>query len=295
MTNATPAPTYSVERVTPEQARKWLDNSTARNRNLKPGTRKKYERAILMGEWKQTHQPIALDANENILDGQHRLQAIANTQAVEIVVARNCDPSTFNVIDCGTSRSASDVLQAGGRRKDASIVAASLKYYLQYQYYPDRWWSGAETRVSHAEVSDWSIQKSYSIDIYLPIIKDTYRPSKCFGRASALAFCYLAEDVGWRAAEIADYWNSVGTGANLTPDSVILSFRNQLANTTFRRRGVNAMQYQLNAMIKCFNDSKAGRTGKFTATSTPIMRSVVPRNKIIKPANEIMNIIRGRA
>ena len=280
--------------ITPAMARAILENNSLPNRNISAPRRRKYERAIKAGEWKTTHQGIALDVNAGIIDGQHRLAAIANAgKTVRSYITYNLPSDTFDVIDQGKSRSCSDALQAGGWKKDARVVSTTILSYIRYQLYPAQPWTHQATTPSTTEVLEWSREKADSIDKFLPRLKELHKTAKAFQISSALAHCLIGEDQGWRSEELLEFWETIATGANLGPTSLLLSYRNQLMTKAFKRRGSSTVQYQLNASIKCFNAWKEGKTGKFHAgNSIPVAR-MVPRNEIITPRHEILGIIRN--
>ena len=101
-------------------------------------------------------------------------------------------------------------------------------------------------------------------------------------------------DCGWSDVQIWEFWDAVTLGANLSSDSVILSFRNQLSNPAYRRRGNGSYSSQLlmNAIIKSFNDWKRGKTTKkFMSPAAPPMLNIIPRDEIV--GTNIMEIIRN--
>ena len=123
-----------------------------------------------------------------------------------------------------------------------------------------------------------------------------YRGSNLFNKTAAIVFCLLAHEKCWLPEEIKSFWEMIGTGANLENDSVLLSYRNQLSQQAFRKRGQVRSQYQLNAAIKAFNDFKDGRTGKYYAPQADAkMYSIVHRDQIIPPKHDIVSIHRYSA
>jgi len=278
--------------ITPAMARAILENNALPNRNISAPRRRKYERAIKAGEWKTTHQGIALDVNAGIIDGQHRLAAIANAgKTVQSYITYNLPPDTFDVIDQGKSRSSSDALQAGGWRKDSRVVSTTILSYIRYQLYPAQPWTHQATTPSSTEVVDWSRDKEDSVYKFLPKLKEFYKIAKAFTISNALTHCLIAEDQGWRTEELLEFWQNIATGANLEPNSILLSYRNQLMRKAFKKRGAYTVQYQLNASIKCFNLWKEGKTGNFYAGNAVPIATLTPRNEIVIPKNPIMHII----
>lgn len=97
--------------VTPEMARDWLNMNTD-NRPLRDSTVRTLIAAIKRGEWKLTHQAVAIDEAGKILDGQHRLQAcVLSGKTLRMMVAKDCPRSTFDVIDIGARRSLADIMR----------------------------------------------------------------------------------------------------------------------------------------------------------------------------------------
>jgi len=78
MSKATAAPTgitWSLEQITPDKARKYLENNKD-NRNIREKRVGAIARDIQSGKWEVTHQSVAFDKTGRVIDGQHRLTAI---------------------------------------------------------------------------------------------------------------------------------------------------------------------------------------------------------------------------
>jgi len=106
----------TYEFISPEKARQYLETNT-NNRNLNAQHVRVLANEILEGRWQVTHQGIAFSESGELIDGQHRLNAvIAANRAVGMMVSRDV-PSNANdmyMIDMGRKRSVSDVLQMAG-------------------------------------------------------------------------------------------------------------------------------------------------------------------------------------
>jgi hypothetical protein len=122
-----------VVEVSPKKAREWLDNSRGqRQRPLKKTVVTRLSHAIDTDQWRLTHQAIALDTNEIVIDGQHRLTAIANAgKTVPCLIAFESESETFDVIDTGTARSAADTISIAGYAQPNN-VAAIARMLLAY-------------------------------------------------------------------------------------------------------------------------------------------------------------------
>ena len=97
-----------IEIISPIIARKILDKNGI-NRPKRLGYIKDICGIINRGEWKCTHQGIAISTNGDLIDGQHRLEGIVlSGKSVPVVVWRDVDESTFSVLDRGLIRTMSD-------------------------------------------------------------------------------------------------------------------------------------------------------------------------------------------
>lgn len=125
--------TLAVETVTPAQAKQWLDVDNHGNRTMRAGWVDYLAEEISAGRWQITHMGIALDPKGNLLDGQHRLAAIVQSDTpVQIVVARNVPPEAYMAVDRGKMRSIADVLHTD--RRSTSIAAAIVTVLQVHSY-----------------------------------------------------------------------------------------------------------------------------------------------------------------
>lgn len=98
--------------ITPSIAKRLLSKN-AGNRALNKGNLKYWERQLKEGTALLSHQGIAISGSltcpKRLLDGQHRLQAIANTGiSMKTALFTGCAEDTFKVLDSGRGRTLSD-------------------------------------------------------------------------------------------------------------------------------------------------------------------------------------------
>ena len=124
----------SVEVVTPEQAKAWLDRGGA-NRKLSRRNVTKLVRAIELGEWEITGETVKLDRAGRVRDGQHRLTAIIETGKPQpCIVVRGIKESAFDKIDTGKARNAPDVLAIHGHTSVTAKAATARGLILIESY-----------------------------------------------------------------------------------------------------------------------------------------------------------------
>ena len=258
-------PTFEVVTMTPQWASQLLGQTKQKNRKFKRRHLERLTSTIQSGNWYITAQGIALDNQNNILDGQHRLAAVVRAEKpIQIMLGRNLDPGIFNVVDTGCTRTAGDALDILGSNKGKTVAAALKNYQLYYQY-PKVKWSGNHTP-AHTDVTKlYNLHKDY-VEGMIEEIARRRKSFRCFSESVALTFSLLARDKHWAETPILNFMDAICFGANLEPEDVCLSFRNQLGSGYFKRRGTCPAQYLLNSFIKCFNNHiQKTPTSKFVA------------------------------
>lgn len=118
-----------VEKITPAIAAGYLEMNK-NNRTIRRKVVDAYARGMANGEWVVQHQGIAFDIDGNLVDGQHRLQAVIKAGVpVQMMVTRGLEKNSVEGIDQGAKRSFSDVLtmqhpEANVHLKNTKLVSA---------------------------------------------------------------------------------------------------------------------------------------------------------------------------
>lgn len=116
--------TARVERIGPKKAREYLD-MMPRNRRQRGRVKDRYIKAMTKGQWKLTGEAIKFNTRGELIDGQHRLEAIIATgKTVEILVCRNVPPEAFMELDTGATRSPGDLLTVAGYDYSNGVASA---------------------------------------------------------------------------------------------------------------------------------------------------------------------------
>jgi hypothetical protein len=115
--------------VTPEKAGKFLEMNTD-NRPVRSSWVNQLVGAITRGEWKTSHQGIAISKTGRLLDGQHRLMAIAQAGVPCMVnVALDVDDASTVCMDIGAKRNLDDIFNLG--RDVSEVLRFAAKLVLQ--------------------------------------------------------------------------------------------------------------------------------------------------------------------
>ena len=116
-------PTAAFEWISVEKAKQYLERNL-NNRRYRPKTAQKYSRDLSANRWITTHEGIGIDVDGNVMDGQHRLNAIILAEKpMFLLVVRNLPREAKLAIDQGIPRSIDDVLNSNGIPASKTEVA----------------------------------------------------------------------------------------------------------------------------------------------------------------------------
>lgn len=128
-------PTARVMMMTPDMARKMLKRNFS-NRKLRAYHVNRIRVLILGGRWRFNGETIKVDHEGNLLDGQHRLQAIAEAGVpCRLILVTGVDRDAFATIDTvRLSRSFGDVIQLkqGTSTKYSGMIGTSIAWLCRY-------------------------------------------------------------------------------------------------------------------------------------------------------------------
>jgi hypothetical protein len=121
----------TTEIITPEKARQYLERNHC-NRNVSPHHMQKMSRAMSAGMFFHTHQGIAFDTNGNLIDGQHRLAAIIDSDTTQTMqVTRNIPVASRAMVDNQSRpRSAHDSLIMEGHSLASKDTVAICRMWM---------------------------------------------------------------------------------------------------------------------------------------------------------------------
>lgn len=236
---------FEVVQVSAEQAREWLyvASGDVNQRSLSRRRVDRFTHAILGGQWRLTHQAIALAPSGAVLDGQHRLSAVieaADAMAsagkdlrVPFLVAFDSDPESFGVIDTGYARTVGDTLRIAGYQ-NTNVLSAAIRTVLTYETLAGttREWRGAANPLTTQDVLDW-LDKPGNPDRARAAISLGGRVATGLGRPGLISVMtgavLITHGAGRRSAITsvlaADFFERLVDGAALPTGSPILALR----------------------------------------------------------------------
>lgn len=117
--------------IDPAKAEHWLKNNF-RNRPISEDVVRAYAADMTAGRWTVTHQGLAFNDRDELIDGQHRLRAIILSGCtVQTMVTfglpskiKDSEMTTMDCVDRGRTRSVADQLKIQHGMKHGSVIAA---------------------------------------------------------------------------------------------------------------------------------------------------------------------------
>lgn len=245
---AVPKPvTSAIVDITPQQASLWLKKNT-RNRRVRETRVEELTDAIERGEWALDGSPIRFSTDGQVLDGQHRLLAIARAgKSVKSLVVRNLQASAQDVMDTGARRSFADVLTIEGEANAAALAAACNVMW----------------RYENGRLGTRSVQAKPSFG-QLKDVLNRHGELRTAARASMTSRKKIRLAPGHLTAAFvilrlideteADYFfATLLDGAGLAETDAIFQLREQLNQNAMRRNGKYSADYLLAILFKAWN------------------------------------------
>jgi len=240
----------SVELITPAIAKAMLSKN-ARNRPLSPTLIRKYAGEMKAGRWNTNGQGIIFSPDGDLLDGQHRLQALIEAGvSVEMFVVRGVPMDRFETMDSGRARTTGDVLGAQGYSNANSLAAIAR---LSWNYV-----SGASLSYGPSKAQLLEFVHRYP---YLTDITGRITHARAPIPASPLGAILFLANAGHRHLETQadDFIEGVKTGENLTRCDPRLTLREWFYTQKLRERGTVGPETAFAAIARAWNAFAQGR------------------------------------
>jgi len=123
-----------VRTITPAIARQILEKSNEKgftNRKINQNWYKYLSHCMKSGQWSLTGQGLSFDEHGNLIDGQHRLMAVIDSNTTqEFLIVTGVDSHTVLNYDTGKKRSPADTFDLF-EIKNSRCVAALISSYIQ--------------------------------------------------------------------------------------------------------------------------------------------------------------------
>lgn len=226
-----------IYRITPEDARILLEDPADKNRPLKRSVALKYARRMKANLWKLTGEPIILNEQGALLDGQHRLHGcIQSGVPFETVVLFGDFKFTAMgqaLVRGGDAAIALNVSDVRGHYVPMSAISRlciihdramqrELSPYTQSHAMVDNW-----TDIDNSERVRWVQKNLRALELFQKV-RTLASKSKLLSLSPTTAGWFLAERVS--PEEAGPWFEGLITGSGLDRSDVRLLLRQSLSN-----------------------------------------------------------------
>lgn len=195
---------------------------------------------------------IAFDKKGRMIDGQHRLHAIIESQtSFKMKIITGLDPGVRNIIDTGLNRSLADMLRMEGV-ENATVVSGAIAKIIIFEEF-GRFDARLNRKFHNADY-----KKALKKHPEIILCAQKLRPSAIFRRpAQILALYVLIYKIAPRKAD--DFFQRLMTGENLEKNSPLLEIRRIVLNKIGTRNNI-AMTDLIFALISVWNAIRKGKS-----------------------------------
>lgn len=249
---------YQEVTITPHIAKEMLQYNT-KNRAIKRANLQNLVEQMKRGEFKYSGDSIRFSRTGELLDGQHRLEAIIESDTRQkMMVVTGLDPEVFTVIDTGSNRRATDIMSIKGH-KNAGVIAGAMRLVLLYERKALGSSHGNYSKnkmVTNTDIAEWENTHS------MPLMEECVDlGSRCYLKArffSPSTYAGLAYLFARKNRQMAfDFMEKLsgGEGISHDVDSPIYVLRQRLINMKEKKVG-SAEKYAL--VLKAWNYYREG-------------------------------------
>ena len=258
MNSVTNHDTYAKVLITPETASEWLNNCNHKNRKISKELVNRISRAIRNGQWVYNGQPIIFDVDGRLIDGQHRLSAIAKSgcPVESLVVCDINDPLAFVGVDDGKKRTLSDNLSAIGIGHADAVASIGNVFYRIYHCRDLSQFKNSSHAVHHLEMMQFIKQTPHISEAATMALKNRrFCPVGIMG-AALTAFMLINETMG---KEFHDMFTEDEYAYRNHP---IKKLKDRLINDALVSKGKLTRLEKLALIFKAWNNWHSGKVVK---------------------------------
>lgn len=236
----------SLERITPETAELYLSFNT-KNRTMRVLQVDKIARDIAAGRWALNGSTIVFSQSGKLLDGQHRLAAIAKAGVpVEMLVVRGAEDSAMQTIDATIPRKAHDIAHLAGYAYAKRIASAANVMLAAKCGFID-----ARSKSSTSEILE-VISKHPALQ---DCARDVDPTSKVIPNSVGISWFYMAAFLSGHSQLASTALNVLISGVPAYPGDPIHVFRERLIRmTSVQKNPVRQRMEIFYTLVGAFND-----------------------------------------
>ncbi len=232
--------------VTPEMAIEWLDQN-AGNRTVSKKHVALLAQMMIRNEWHFVGDPVRFDQEGKLLDGQHRLLALIESETTQrMVVIHNLPAESQVYMDAGRRRSPGDQLMVALGMRNGTRAAAIVRTYLAWR---DEVFLSETRKIGIPEIVTWATDNQ-------TVLHDAVTNASRVIAASIPTSAAVSGAVFLAARRLdpghADYfWARLADGVELDATDPILTLRNGIIRRARRDRWTRVEEWAYYA--RCWN------------------------------------------
>lgn len=182
--------------VTPAMAEALL-NSNTKNRPLTSGRVEEYAAEMRAGRFPFNGDTVRFDTEAKMLDGQHRLWAIIETDVtMRMLLVFGLDPECFDTIDIGKIRTGPDTVWNLGEDRYRAEIASACQWLVRWQR------GDLDTSARARKVTNTEVKEVYRDNADLVISVELCTALRSIGTVGILSAVHYR--VAQRDAELAE-------------------------------------------------------------------------------------------
>lgn len=245
-------PTVEILDVTPELAETWLSRNP-NNRNLRSQVIASYARDMAAGSWVLNGETVKIATSGQLLDGQHRLNAVVEASVtVPMIVVRDIPAEVMPTVDAGAKRTYADALRIQGEENTAVLAAVTRRAILWDRGYRARPGAMTPTATELTVFLETNRRLRGSAAVANKLASRTLLPASIIGLCHWLFSDLDPDDASWFLARLAD-------GDGLAADDPVSALRNRIVKMRVGGGRVNETE-ALALVILAWNARRAGET-----------------------------------
>lgn len=219
-------PVAGRQLITPQRARALLDNNRI-NRPISRSAVHRLAAVLKAGEWRYNGEAIKFGTDGTLLDGQHRLSAIAESEvAAELLVVTGLKPDAFATLDQGRKRSGGDVLFT---RNVAHATHVAVACSMVYRLLRNKAIYGGNTPLPAYGIDEIYARHpgiADAVEFCFPISKRG--DNSVIGLGYLAAYLYVGQTVMGQGPRALQFAEGIATGVDLADNSPVLQFRHKV-------------------------------------------------------------------
>lgn len=239
--------------ITPVEASKILSEQNPYNyRKVNYATVDIYAKDMENGNWKNNGETIKFDFNGNLIDGQHRLCAIAKCNVpIVCVIVYNLDPKVADTIDIGRKRSIEQYLKWADNAYTKGATAIVQQVMTFEKRNKNLGQSSANLKVSHMQIVDEYVENKTDYNNAADLAKRWSKETKSIikQKEAGSIYYYLTKRCGVDSNLVCKFFDNL-CNTRINEKGIFATTITNLSNKEYcKRSGVT----RIDEYIKCWN------------------------------------------